>query len=264
VPRSGHHPPKDGNAGAVCALAALPDFGRRTGLFGQLDRFFGVVNAFLDCREIGLWLWGRSVPHRMEVVQMENCNPTRRPFAALAVAAALICGPGAASAATVLATLDFGTDIAEPASPYVEDGFEVSGISLGLANAGNPTASILLDRVTALLTLTRVGGGVFSLVSFDYSCIPGLCDFSVGSTAITSGSLDGYDFATISPAGFDNITSLVFTRNSSDHLIDNIVLEFDDGIVLPPAPIPVPAAFPLLLGAVAGLGLMARRRGRTS
>lgn len=191
-----------------------------------------------------------------------DCKTYRGPFVALALAATLTCGAGAASAATVQVKLDFGTATGTPTSPYVEDGFEVSGTALGLADAGNPAVSILLDRDTTVLTLKRVGGGLFSLLSFDYSCIPGLCNFSVGSTAITSGSLNFDDFATVSPAGFLDIASLVFTRNSSDHLLDNIILSYED--TPPLAPIPLPAGLPLLLGGLAGLGLMARRKGRTA
>ena len=190
---------------------------------------------------------------------MTDCQTYRGPFVALALAAALMSGAGAASAATMQVTLDFGTSVASPESPYIEDGFEVSGIRLGLANIGNPGASIFLDQFTPSLTLTRSGGGAFSLISFDYSCNSGICDFSVGSTPITSGSSSVDDFATAQPAGFTDITSLVFTWRSSRYLIDNIVLSYEDV-----APIPLPAGLPLLLAGLAGLGLLARRKGRAA
>jgi hypothetical protein len=189
-------------------------------------------------------------------MRMTECQTTRGPFAALALAAALICGAGAASAATVTVTLDFGTTVGGVSSPYIEDGFEVSGFSLFLAD-GNPAAGVFLEKVTTSLTLTRTGGGAFSLIRFEYDCLNGICDFTVGSTPITGGSSGALDFATAQPAGFTDITSLVFTWRSSNHLIDNIVLSYDDL-----APIPLPAGLPLLLGGLAGLGLVARRKGR--
>jgi hypothetical protein len=157
---------------------------------------------------------------------MTDHTTRRRPFAPLALAATLICGAGAASALPVTVTLDFGTVGGFVASPYIEDGFEVSGARIGLStNNGNPMSSILLSIVAPSLTLTRTGGGAFSLISFDYACSASNgCDFSVGTTAITSGSTGTTDFATASPVGYSNITSLVFTYNSSSHHIDNIVL----------------------------------------
>jgi hypothetical protein len=78
------------------------------------------------------------------------------------------------------------------------------------------------------------------------------CAFSVGTTSITSGS---GAFTTVSPTGFTNITSLVFTRTAGITRIDNIVLTYEDV-----TPVPVPAALPLLLAGIGGLGLMARRK----
>jgi hypothetical protein len=47
----------------------------------------------------------------------------------------------------------------------------------------------------------------------------------------------------------------MFTRANGFPILDNIVLTFDDV-----TPVPVPAALPLLLAGVGGLGLMARRK----
>ena len=187
---------------------------------------------------------------------MTAINSIRGAFAAAAAAATLVLGAGAASAGTVQVTIDFGTVATGTGSPYVEDGFAIAGSFLELTGIGNPPASIFLDQFTASLTLTRVGGGAFSLLSFQYACA-GVCDFSVGGTAVTSGSSSGDVFATFTPvSGFTDLTSLVFTRNDSFHRIDNIVLSYDDA----PAVIPLPAGLPLLAGGLAGLGLMARRR----
>jgi len=193
-------------------------------------------------------------------MRMTDCQTYRGPIAALALAATLIFGAGAASAATVQVTVDFGVDSGDVASPYVEDGFEVAGKALLLEDRfGNPPVSVALDPFTTSLTITRMGGGLFSLISFDYSCANGLCDFSVGSTPITGGSTALANFVTVSPGGYMNVASLVFTRNSASHLIDNIVLSYEQA-----APVPLPAVLPLLLGGLAGLGLLARRKGRAA
>jgi hypothetical protein len=176
----------------------------------------------------------------------------RTALAAAASAATLLLGTGAASAATV--TIEFGTVVAFPSSPYIEDGFEIAGTFLLLNSPGNPPAAIALDDLTPSLTLTRTGGGAFSLSSFDYACNSfSACAFSVGTTPITANSSAG--FTTVSPTGFTNITSLMFTRANGFPILDNIVLTFDDV-----TPVPVPAALPLLLAGVGGLGLMARRK----
>jgi hypothetical protein len=202
----------------------------------------------------------RDDPQQQEISTMTDQTTRRRPFAALALAATMFCGAGAASAATVQVTLDFGAGAGNIASPYVEDGFAVSGPNLFLFSAfGNPASSIALDELTNSLTITRVGGGLFSLTSFDYTC-NNKCNFTVGNTAITSGPVDFLSFAKVSPGGLSDIAAAVFTRLSSIHKIDNIVLSYDDGV----APVPLPAGLPLLLAGLAGLGLLARRKGRAA
>ena len=177
----------------------------------------------------------------------------RKAVAAFAAAGAFSLGAGAVSAAT--ATIDFGTSSGLISSPYVEDNFAIAGTDLFLSTFGNPAASIGLREAT--LTLTRIGGGFFSLVSFDYSCgSTDGCDFSVGNSAITSGSpqLDVFTTFTAPAGDFTNLAALVFTSSNSTHLIDNIVVSYEEM-----TPIPLPAALPLLLAGVGGLGLMARR-----
>jgi hypothetical protein len=192
----------------------------------------------------------------MGVTVMMNCKTLR----CLAVAATLICGAGAASALPVVVTLDFGTTTGRVSSPYVEDGFEVRGLGLSLSGVGNPAASIFLDSVTRFMELSRVGGGTFSLIRFDYFCDED-CGFSVGGTPITGRSLSATSiFATASPTGFTDITSVVFTRTTSNNRIDNIVLSYDDGVTA----IPLPAGLPLLLGGLAGLGLIARPKSKAA
>ncbi|MGF1501424.1 MAG: VPLPA-CTERM sorting domain-containing protein [Paracoccaceae bacterium] len=189
---------------------------------------------------------------------MSMFDTIRANLAGLAAAACLTLGAGSAGAATVQVTLDFGSTTGPVSSPYIEDGFELAGNALFLSSVGNPFPAIGLDALTPSLTLTRTGGGLFSLVSFQYSCDGGPCDFRVGNTPITSGSSGDIDFATISPAGFSDVTSVVFATSSTNlHRLDNIVLSFDDM-----AAVPLPAGLPLLLAGLGGLALAARRRHR--
>jgi hypothetical protein len=181
-------------------------------------------------------------------------------MAAAVSAATLACGAGAASAATVTVTIDFGTVRGDVDSPYVEDGFEIAGDFLFLAG-DSPAISIQLDEEgTPLLTLTRRGGGTFSLLSFDHACFlfAGSCGFSVDSdldSVSTSVSSEVGSFATVSPTGFTDVTSLFFRWDSAIPLVDNIVLGYED-----PAVIPLPAGLPLLAAGLGALGLAARRR----
>jgi hypothetical protein len=177
----------------------------------------------------------------------------RTALAAAASAATLLLGTGAASAATV--TIDFGTVTGPVSSPYIEDGFEIAGNPLIFSQFGNPPASPLFNSQTSsLLTLTRIGGGAFSLVSFDYLCSQASgCSFSVGTTSMNTRASNV--FITESPLGLPKITSLALTRTFGVYFLDNIVLTYEDV-----APVPVPAALPLLLAGVGGLGLMARRK----
>jgi hypothetical protein len=190
---------------------------------------------------------------------MTFATSLRGAMAAAVSVAALAFGAGAASAATVTVTIDFGTVRGGVASPYVEDGFEIAGDFLFLGGE-SPDILMTLDSGTRLLTVTRSGGGTFSLVGFDYRCLTSFvdCVFSVtGGLAPFSASASAGDnsLITVRPTGFTDLDSLFFTLDTGVALIDNIVLRYED-----PAVIPLPAGLPLLAAGLGALGLMARRR----
>lgn len=198
---------------------------------------------------------------------------TRAFVAAAASAVVLTLGPVSASAAVVQATIDFTGAPFFQSGPgsILEDGFEIRGSNLvATGGEGNPAPSLVLDLQTPSVTVTRIGGGTFSLVSFDYACRVGLCDFRVsrepftgGERISTGGSASVFPFGTFSPSGpnFTEITSLAFSLRqfgSVDHRIDNIVLSFQTATA-----VPSPGALPLMVAGVAGLGLALRRKART-
>jgi hypothetical protein len=94
------------------------------------------------------------------------------------------------------------------------------------------------------VTLTRVGGGAFDLLGFDF--------YTDGGTLAADGTVRGV----LADAGAWNtalrgITELRFTSGAFNE-IDNVQVEA--------AAVPLPGTLPLLLGGVAAFGLVRRRR----
>lgn len=186
---------------------------------------------------------------------MKTLVGMRTGFTASAVCAALSFGIDEVAAATV--TIEFDDVVA---GPYVEDGFVFTfSESLAIAFSGNPSPSAILDPGENI-TVTQMGGELFSLESFNYSCFPA-CDFVVGSTAVTSGSTSISDFETFNavPGSFTDLSSLFFSFEGTNAfaLLDNIVFTIEDV-----SEVPLPASIVMLIGGLMGLGALrhARRR----
>jgi hypothetical protein len=141
---------------------------------------------------------------------------------------------------------------------YEESGYRVTlnapGAAAGAAHIGDGT----FDPQTynwhdgfdngdnTYVTLTRVGGGLFDLRSFDY--------YTTGSTLSTDGNLQAFlvDGGTWNTA-LNGITELRLTSGAIN-AIANVDVEAAAGAV------PLPGTLPLLMGGVAAFGLARRRR----
>jgi hypothetical protein len=143
---------------------------------------------------------------------------------------------------------------------YEESGFQVTlntpNADAGAAHVGDGTFDPqtfnwhdgLENGTDTFLTLTRVGGGKFSLSSFDY-----LMDWS---TVSADGTLLGsiQDAGTWSTA-LTGITELRLSSGAFNE-IDNVDVVAD----APSASVPLPGTLALMLGGLAAGGLARRRR----
>ena len=114
-------------------------------------------------------------------------------------------------------------------------------------------------------TLTMDGGGAFDLLSIDIAELysgSGSANvtftgaLSGGGTVTQSFTSDGVSatgnvssFETVTFTGFNNLVSVNWLQNSPFHQFDNVTV----------APVPLPAAFSLLLMSIGGLALFRRR-----
>jgi len=143
---------------------------------------------------------------------------------------------------------------------YEESGYRVTlnapGAAAGAAHVGDGT----FDPQTynwhdgfengdnTFVTLTRIGGGLFNLASFDY--------YTTGSTLSTDGTVQGFlvDGGTWTTA-LNGITELRFTSGAI-----NAIANVDVEAATAAGTVPLPGTLPLLMGGVAAFGLARRRR----
>ena len=189
-------------------------------------------------------------------------------FASALMVGAIVSFGSAATAATI----DFSTASNGPNTPYVEDGlsFDIARIVSGNCSTNGDHCLALNDNEVSVLT--KVGGGTFSLASFWFELLgrgkggrePILNTLTIMSNLgglLNLGVLEfdhndgGQVFdLTLLPL-FQNVTSLIFTTTDGGNVrVDDLVLAGG------PSQVPLPAGGALLLMALAGVGLVKRRK----
>ncbi len=178
---------------------------------------------------------------------------------AAAAAIALTMTAGAASAVT------FG-DKKVSGAIYSEDGFTFSPYRMVKGNCADGACLALNDNETT--TMSR-GGDAFSLDSLGFSLlgagnggsntltVTGDNAMSLSFAVSDWGHNNGYhviDFRNVYTGFFDNVRAIAFSSVNGGNI------RIDDVVATPVAAVPLPAALPLFLAAIAGLGFIGGRR----
>ncbi|MDO8312162.1 MAG: VPLPA-CTERM sorting domain-containing protein [Sideroxyarcus sp.] len=162
---------------------------------------------------------------------------------------------GAASAATI----DFDSVPNPTPTPLVIGVFEFDVARIVSGNCATTGGGCIALNKNETTTITRVGGGTFSLVSMWYQLLGNGTGEELRVT--TTGPAGTFDLAGAHNVGIDymfsslfqNITSVTFADiNGGDVRIDNLNLV--------PSQVPVPAAAGMLALALGGLGVAGRRK----
>ena len=188
-----------------------------------------------------------------------------------AILAALTLGVAAANAGATVLTFDgltemmYGDGFPLAANMhyegtnlvYEESGYRLTlnapGAAAGAAHVGDGTFDPQTynwhdgyeNGAGTFVTLTRIGGGLFDLRSFDY--------YTTGSTLSADGNLQAFlEGGGTWNTALDGITELRFTSGAVNALA-NVDVEAAGTV-------PLPGTVPLLLGGVAAFGLARRRR----
>ena len=170
--------------------------------------------------------------------------------------------------ATFNQAVAFDTSLSNTADPDLEAPF--TGPETGAPGSTNP-GKVLIITQDGTANDERFGG----TITFDFSQPINFLSFEAfdgGIFDVRSAKGDGEVFGEevlfsdnvsgfLAVDGFDAVSTLTFTFADSGEgasgAIDNLTFELAD---ITPAPIPVPAALPLMLAGLGGLGLVARRR----
>jgi hypothetical protein len=198
----------------------------------------------------------------------------KRVVAAGVVAAAILGAAGAAKATTVTFGTNDGTvdNVYHLGATYTEHGYKFSSALNDLVTWGNgwpedpdPTDSVAVIGYHPLdaITLTRADGGIFDLTSIDFRGYHGATNVGSGQLNLswtladgTTGSgptfvqLASWSTELLSLNGLKSFTWQPDSFDLNWSWADNVVVSAT----------PIPPALPLFVSALAGLGLMARRR----
>lgn len=192
-----------------------------------------------------------------------------------AMAAFTVAGAFGAASATVIdfeslrMENNFANDVG---TSYSEDGFTITqgfGEPFSFRSFGTDefrfTGSTALynNTVDGIITLTQDGGGAFGVTSIDLSELNGSESADVVFTGLLQGGGSVMETFTLDAifgietflfsSDFDNILSLSWVQSAGFHQFDNIV-------IANAGEVPLPAALPLFLTALAGFGAAARRK----
>ncbi|MEE9328904.1 MAG: VPLPA-CTERM sorting domain-containing protein [Parvularculaceae bacterium] len=169
------------------------------------------------------------------------------------------CGFVTASANAAVIVVDFeeATEGAIITDTYTENGVSFDPVQ-GAYDIFTNGSIIFNARDSAGLVVIDItfSGGTFDLLSFDIMNLT-----NVGAFTLTSNLGDSFaipaaigmvNFATT----FIGVTTLTLTQNFGGSLqLDNFTINSVNG-----SPVPLPAALPLMIAGIAGLGAMTRRR----
>lgn len=158
---------------------------------------------------------------------------------------------------------------------YSENGFTLSAASLLSARQGNTgwyfgSASLFNNYSNGVTTLTKDGGGTFSINSIDLA--PVATSYGGGAMVSFIGSMlgggtvnasftlnDTFTFQTFAFNGFSNLSSVSWTQTHPYHQFDNIALD-----VRAVSPVPEPETYAMLLAGLGLIGFMTRNRKKSS